>query len=452
MDETYRIGQNLGGQTIIHPVALGFTILMGTLILFLPRKYQIVPFMLGGFFVPMLQRIVIANLDFSMLRILLLFAFSRLLLRHESKPLKLNAIDYLLILWVFFKIVTYTLLWQTSGAFFNRLGGSFDALGIYFLFRFYIRNADDLQIIIKTLSFIAVLMALFTINERLTGHNIFSIFGGVPETTYIRDGRLRCQGAFFHPILAGSFGAALMPLFISFWLSMERERTFLVIGGISATVITVLSSSSGPLISYAAGLGVLSLWPLRKNMNLILWGIGCSLLAIQILMNAPLWALFMHVKVIGASTGFHRYFLIDEFIKHFFEWALLGTKFTASWGRGLFDLTNQYIRIGVDGGLISLVLFLSLIFACYRKIDRTLKEIEMPPIREIVLWGVGVSFLTHLVSFLSVSYFDQIIIIWYMTLAIISLFDKNLLNTESEESLPDEKNRLVLTISPTNQT
>ncbi len=443
MDETYRIGQDLGGQTIIHPVALGFTILMGILIFFLPRKYQIVPFMLGGFLVPMLQRIVIASLDFSMLRILLLFAFARLFLRHEMKPLKLNAIDHILILWVLFRIVTYTLLWQTSGAFFNRLGGSFDALGIYFLFRFYIRDVNDIQMIIKTLSFIAILVAVFMINERLTRHNIFSIFGGVPEITYIREGRLRCQGAFFHPILAGSFGAALMPLFISFWLNMKQERTLLFIGGIAATVITVLSSSSGPIISYAAGLAVLSLWPLRKNMNFILWGIGSSLLAIQILMRAPIWALFMHVKVIGASTGFYRYFLIDEFIRHFFEWALLGTKFTASWGRGLFDLTNQYIRIGVDGGLISLVLFLSVIFACYRNIDRTLKRTEIPPLEQILVWGIGVSFLTNLVSFLSVSYFDQIIIIWYMTLAIISLFDSIFSDAESEESVSDEEDRLV---------
>lgn len=421
MDENYRIGETVADQTIIHPIALGFTLLMGVLILFLPRKYTFIPFLVA-IFIPIQQRLVIATLDFFMLRILVLFGWARIVMRSEYWSFKLNTIDKAMIWWAIVRTISYTMLWQTSSAFFNRLGLAFDALGIYFLFKFLIQDIDDIKRIIKILIIVSIFVAISMLIERMTGRNAFYIFGGVPEFTAIRDGRLRCQGAFMHPILSGSFGAAIMPLFISIWKTEEQGKTFAILGCLAATTITMLSSSSGPILAYFVGLGAIALWNFRLEMRIIQWLVVCGLLVLQMFMSAPVWAIFIHIAVFGSSTGWHRYFLIDEFIKRFDEWWLFGTRYTAQWGGWLYDVTNQYIRIAVDGGIITLFLFLLIILLCFRSVGRTLRILEEQSLDQMVVWGFGVSLFVHVASFVSVSYFDQIIIVWYLTTAIISNF------------------------------
>jgi len=123
----------------------------------------------------------------------------------------------------------------------------------------------------------------------------------------------------------------------------------------------------------------------------------------------------------------------SSFIKHFDEWWLFGTRYTAQWGGWLYDVTNQYIRIAVDGGIITLTLFLGIIILCFRHVGRTLKILENQRLDQMIVWGIGVSLFVHVASFMSVSYFDQIIIMWYLTIAIISTFN-NMQNKNQADS------------------
>jgi len=407
-------------QTVIHLVALGVTLLAGMLMLLLPKRYVIVPFIVASIFIPIQQRIVIASLDFFMLRILILFGWARLVLRSEYYGLRFNALDKAMILWTITGIISYTFLWGTSQAFINRLGGSFDILGCYFLIRCLVRDFHEIRYTLKALAIICVPLAMVMLIEKATGRNAFAVFGGVSEFTIIRDGRLRCQGAFAHPILAGTFGASLLPLFLAFWWQGKGDKMFALIGGLAVTIITFTSSSSGPIMTYAAGLAGFSLWPLRHNMYLIRWGMVYLVIALHLFMQAPVWALLARVTVVGGSTGYHRYYLFDEFIKHFNEWWLWGVKSTAHWGYHLFDITNQFVRIGVDGGLITLILFVVLIVFCYKSLAQGLRFSGIPRQERILIWALGASLFAHLVSFWGVSYFDQIIVALYILLAIIS--------------------------------
>jgi len=411
---------NTFGDTVVHPFVLGFTLFMSVLIIVLPRRMVIVPLMLVAVIIPIQQRFVFATLDFFMLRILIFFGWARLLIRSEFHTIRLNAIDFAIILWAIARVISYSINWKTPEAFVNRLGYSFDALGIYFLFRYLIKNFKDIERIIKTLVFISALVASFMIIERATGRNSFSVLGDVPEFTVIRDGRMRCQGAFLHPILAGTFGAVLFPLFITLWWQDINNRRLAIVGSLAATVITVSASSSGPILAYLVGMSVLLIWSVRQLLPLICWCFSCMILIIQIIMDAPIWALLWRIKVFGASTGYHRFLLFDQFIKHFREWWLFGTKSTLHWGYRLFDITNQYVRIGIDGGLVTLLLFITIIVLCFTALAKAFQKFENQLPMQILLWGLGTSLLVNLVSFMGVSYFDQIVVIWYMLLAIIS--------------------------------
>ena len=54
MNERVIMWDTFGGQTFIHPVALGFTLLMGVLILCLNRRAAIIPLIIGTIFIPIL--------------------------------------------------------------------------------------------------------------------------------------------------------------------------------------------------------------------------------------------------------------------------------------------------------------------------------------------------------------------------------------------------------------
>jgi hypothetical protein len=407
-------------ETVIHPIALTVTLIAGLLILFLPRRFAIVPLLVSAIFITLQQQIIIATLNFTMLRILVLFGWLRLLMRSEYEGFRLSAIDVVMILWVIARTVSYVLLWQTPEALIYRLGGAFDALGIFFLMRLLIRDFGDVEYVFKVLAIICVPLAIAMLVERATGSNLFAVFGGVPEMTLIRDGRLRCQGAFKHPILAGVFGASLLPLFLSLFCQDERRKGLAVVGAISATVIVLSTASSGPAIACLAGLAGMGLWLFRKIVSVILWAAACGLIALQIFMKAPIWALLWRIKIFGASTGYHRYLLFDQFINRFNEWWLIGTQSYTDWGRRLFDVTNQYVRTGVDGGIITLLLFIAIIMFGFNGVRKALRAVEDQRGTEILVWALGASLFCHAVAYFGVSYFDQIIVIWYMLLAMIA--------------------------------
>lgn len=326
-------------------------------------------------------------------------------------------------MWVLAAIITYTILWQTSDALVNRLGFAFDALGIYFLIRGLVKDPVDIERVIKIWACISIFVAAAMLVEWQTGRNLFSVFGGVPQFTEVRMGRRRCEGAFLHPINAGIFGASLFPLFVSLYWSARKHKGLAVFGAAAATIITITSASAGPLMAYLAGIAALLMWPLRKSMRAVRWGILFTITGLQIVMKSPVWSLIGRADIVSGNTAYHREVLIDQFVSRFHEWWLLGTKSTAGWSANFLDptdLTNQYIAVGVQGGLLTLVLFVVVIALCFQAVGRARKAFETQPTMGKLSWAFGAALFAHIVAFLGTSYWDQLIFVWYSTLALIS--------------------------------
>ena len=89
--------------------------------------------------------------------------------------------------------------------------------------------------------------------EKSTGRNPFSFLGGVNPITAMREGRLRCQGAFAHPIIAGTFWAMTLPWLILFWFE-GRSRLLLSAGLVCSLFIIYASSSSTPVMCVLLGI------------------------------------------------------------------------------------------------------------------------------------------------------------------------------------------------------
>ena len=408
--------------TYISLLGVGFTALMCFLLLSLPRKWALVPVIILICYMTMGERVIVVGLNFTMIRILTLVGWIRILIRGELKSVKLNPIDKALIWFAISGMVIYVLQWQTFDAVKYEFGQVYNALGMYFLFRFLVRDMDDCLRVFKIAAVFIIPLAASMVVERMTGRNAFAEFGGVSPITGIRDGVLRCQGPFAHPVLAGTFGATLFPLFVALWRSKgHRLLSFLAILSSGAMVIT--SGSSGPVGTLLAGLLALGCWPHRKHMSTIRSGILVAVVGLEIVMKAHVWFLLARVGIFSGSTGHHRAYLIDRALANLDDWWLLGTRSTVAWDEyyNLFDITNQYLVYGADGGLITMLLFILVIVRCFGAVGLTVRALDEKS-RELqfCVWALGAVLFSHVVTFLSVSYFDQNFVNWYLLLAMIS--------------------------------
>ncbi|MHB8139324.1 MAG: hypothetical protein ACYDGO_13195 [Smithellaceae bacterium] len=401
-----------------------FMLLVGAVLIFtLPRRYVLIPILIFGIILPMSERILIAELDFTAIRILLVCGWLRLIIRSEyHSVIKMNIIDKTMILYVFWTVLSYVLMWQTFGSLIYKLGGASYFLGIYFLVRFYSNNLDDVERMIRVLLYLSIFIAIFVAIERSTQNNYFSFLGGVPYTTIVREGKLRCFGPFSHPITLGSFGAFLFQLaFYMIW--KEKGRKILgLISLISSIVIVYSSSSSGPAFSLMASMLGLFMWHFRKHMRGIVWGTIICLIGLHLVMKGPVWALINRISVFSSSSHYHRFLLIDNFITRFNEWWLIGVKDTAHWNEWIqtWDVSNNYVRVGVDGGVLAFVLFILIIVFSFRHIGKIMRLSKDNINHQKLFWTLGVAMFSYVVSFLGVSLWDQTIVIWYVIIALIA--------------------------------
>lgn len=404
------------GRTNLHPFGLIAVLILGVFLLAVPRRYASVPILVMACMIPSAQRIMIAGLNFDLLRLLILFGGMRILVRWPNERFKPRLLDGMVIAWVVVSTLAYTILTGAQGIVF-KLGQSFDVIGMYFLFRCLFREWQDLVVLIQAMCWIALPVALLFMVERATGRNMFAFFGGVPFECEVRDGRLRCQGAFSHPILAGCFWASLPPMMIGAWFSRTIARWLLTAGMTAVLVIIVNCASSTPLMATLIALLGWALYPFRRRMRMIRWGVFLGIVALHLYMKAPVWHLISRIDLAGGSTGHHRYLLIDEAIRHFSEWALFGTRSTAHWGWGLFDVTNQYILEGVRGGFLSMVLFIVCMWLSFMAVGKTVASARTRG-ESLLAWGCGICLLVHAMNFISVSYYGQTIILIYIGWAI----------------------------------
>jgi hypothetical protein len=341
--------------------------------------------------------------------------------------------------------VTATILWGTAAAFVNRLGLLYEAIGIYFLCRVLVRDWQDVKAFARCAAIISAPVALAFLVEKGTGRNLFAFFGGVPEETIVRAGKLRCQGPFLHSILAGCFWVVLLPLIGSLWWSRGYDKALAVGGAVCSAWIVFACASATPIGGLIFCVFAAALFPVRKHMRWIRWGTVAALIALQIVMVNPVWHLLSRVPLVSGSTGWYRYKLIDEFIKHTGEWMLFGTRGYVRWpGPGFEAITNEFVRQGVDGGLLTLSLFIAMIVVSfigvgkilraavkrrYRMVGKSadgkrvlLQPADRPDERATQLalaWALGVSMFTHCIVFIGVAYFGQVLLVWYVGLGFI---------------------------------
>ena len=418
----------------LNPISVAALAALALCVAFFSRRRVLFPLWILVCLMPMGQELVILNLHFPLFRILLLLATLRVLMRGEHRDVAWTKADTIFSAWAFVAIPLGALADPSTALLGNRLGDTYNAALMYFVVRCTVRDQDDIVSNVVSLAYLSLPVAGLMLYEKSTGHNLLAVMGGVPEITPMRDGVLRCQGAFRHPLLAGAFGATQFPLFLALFIARPGRRVLALMAMTAALVIIVAAASSGALLSLACALIGLACWRLRHRMKAVRWSLVGVFLMLAMAMNAPVWYLFARMSDVVGGGGWHRAWLIQQAIEHFDEWWLFGTTYTAHWGPSgdviaedprMMDITNHYIMEGVRGGLLRLSLFVALLTVSFAAVGRHVKGLKAADPSasrgdNFFVWALGVSLFAHCVTFLSVNYFDQLILVLYWLLAAIA--------------------------------
>ena len=421
---------------------LGIIFLLGNAlaILMVPRRWAPLPFLIGACYITLAQKLVIGPFNFSVIRLLISVGWIRVLTRGELQLGKLTNLDRVLLLWGAWSLCSSFLHTDPSAILVNHLGLVYNAVGFYFLIRAFCTTEEDVVFLIQLLSFLLAPLAVEMVLEQLTGHNSFALFGAVSDTVIERGGRFRAQGPFAHAILAGSIAAGCVPLVLGLWWQRPLAAK---IGLASALLMILASASSGPIMSALLGVMALTLWRWRQLTGKLRLAAVAIYIMLDLVMKRPAYFIIASIDLTGSSTGWHRAALMRSYFTYASEWMAGGSDYTRHWmASGILadanhvDITNQFIIQGVQGGLLLMILFilaLTLAFYYVGRLARTEAEDQ-----RWIAWTLGACLFAHTASFMSVAYFDQSFVFFYLPLAAVSsLYARSLVKSNAPRDLEE---------------
>jgi hypothetical protein len=136
-------------------------------------------------------------------------------------------------------------------------------------------------------------------------------------------------------------------------------------------------------------------------------------------MKGPVWALIDHIDLVGGNSANHRYMLVDQCIRHFWDWWLIGTNDNVNWGWDMWDTCNYYVNTAEGGGFLALLLLFFLIWRVFQGIGKARAAFENDNRKQFMYWCIGAMMFAQCTAYFGIAYFDQAVVAWYALLAIV---------------------------------
>jgi len=424
MGPEQRVPQNLhfgGGaeDTALHPWVAVYLLLAIVLVLVLPRRKAIAPFLFAFFTIPIEQVLVFGGFHFTALRFLILAGLARRVFSRKTSTDRFGGVDWAVVFWSISAVVCFCLEYRETGALVRQAGNLLDTLGGFLVVRFLIPDGEAMRRTLKTLATISVVLGICMIYEQVGHRNVFGYVGYPSVDVVVRNGKIR-SGATLGCLHAGAFAGVLIPLFV--WLWTEGKSRMWAYGGlIGATAMVITSNSSTSYMAFGGSLVGLAFWYLRSRMRLVRWGVVCILVGLHLVMKAPVWALIQRIDLTGSSSGSQRYMLVDMTIRHFSEWWLVGTKAYTTWGWESWDLCNQFVAVALTGGLLTLIFYIAIFSRSFAAIGTARKLVNGDRSQEWFLWCFGSSLFATVVAHFGINYMAQLIIAFFSLVVCISV-------------------------------
>ena len=383
--------------------------------IFLPRRYAFAPLLISACHVGTIEFLG----DLSLPRLLVLVGLGRAVMTGNFRFSFSNVIDRCFVAFALAAMLTAGAHDTDYNFHVSNLGLILNVCGSYLYGRAYLEGAGWWRDLACVSVIVALPLAILMTYEVASGENPYSVLGITSGGVSIRDGEIRARGPFRHAILAGTAGAVLLPLCMILW----RDKRVLAMVGIAASLTVVFTStSSGPIAAALAAGGLVWCWRKRAHIPKLKWAVPLCIIALSLYMNRPFYYIIDSIDFTGGSTGWHRARLIEMGIEHLDEWWLAGTDHTrhwmptgVTWNPDHTDITNYYLHLGVIGGLPLMLSLVAMVWFSFRSLSRFIRlDRGILGPEDFALWCLGCSLAAHALSFISISYFDQMYVFFYL--------------------------------------
>ncbi|EDY80603.1 hypothetical protein VDG1235_217 [Verrucomicrobiia bacterium DG1235] len=384
--------------------------------------------------------------DFTVIRLLILVGVGRAIVSGSLRFSLSNPFDRIMAIlaaWLVISSIGHPD--SLTNPYVYRLGLVWNYLGSYLYAKAYLPafNRESLLRYCLLLSVFAIPFSAALLAEKKTQKNSYSMLGARSATAGSREGKVRAQGTFGHPILAGTVGATTLPL--AFFIFRRGRKKIGLLAIAACVAIVIASASSGPLAALATTMLGIYAWRWQRHASFMIKAGLASLVFLQLVMTRDVWHLMSMMDLVGGSTGWHRARLIDRAVEYLGDWWLFGTDYTrhwmatgVSWSPNHVDFTNHYIALGVVSGLPTVILFATLITKSVRTALLALRTWAPNSDESYLIWCLLISLSAHVISMFSIDYFDQNYVLMYSLFAIFSNAKEKLTNelNNGEPSMP----------------
>ncbi len=406
----------------ILTLAIILVLLMGA-----PARWAVLAIFAGALYMTLGQVVEVLGVSVYPMRIIILVASMRILIRREYLSIKFNKVDTALVMAFGFRAIVYVL--SGNGPAIAAFGLMIDTILSYFACRGLLRSVEDLVWLLRALVLLLVPYVFLLYLDFLSIFNGFALIGG-EYVHSLRDGLPRCTGSFRHATILGTFGASFIPLYIAL-IQKAANRAYGICGLLLCLAIVFFSNSGGPLTCAVFAIVGGMLWGMRNKMHVVRRILVFSIIFIALVMKAPIWYLPAKISSLTGGDGWHRSYLLEVAFAHFDQWWLAGMPIieTSGWFpytvvTGGADLINYYLDFGIAAGVFSIGLFCFMLVRAFISVGMAFDFLRIsfsePTMPEMFLWALGVILTLHIINWFGLVYFDQFYTIFLMQFAILS--------------------------------
>jgi len=409
-------------------------IIASLLILVLPIGGALAAYVAALVWYPDFLRVSLGTIDFSVGRIVILVLFVRCLTDNRLlKAFHWSRLDTYVTLCMAIQVGIYCLTRPSMAALENRGGFVMDTWFIYITFRMAMTEKAALISFIRWIGVILVPLAFLGVMESVTRWRPF-----VPLRVFrpwdtpveaatgvesLRWGLARAVGPFSHPIMFGACFLTFLPLV---WALRHDRGQWRHWAYFCAPILLIGALSSMSSNSWIMAMAVLFCLVMEKfkpwvKPVLILIVLGCALL--QVVSTRPFYHVLASRANIVGGVWWQRVVLIDEAVKDFDKWWLLGyggrdPEWAIRLSGGHTDVNNEYILAGVEYGMAGIIGLCLVLAAAFHGLVLRYRQTNDELLHSIY-WAFGTILVGTMAVWMGVSYFGQPRLLFHAILGIL---------------------------------
>lgn len=419
----------------MQQATLLIAIIVSISVLSLKPPQALVAFIAALLWYPDYLRVNLGTLDISVGRIVVALLLLRCLCDEDiRRRFVWSTIDT----WVTASLTAWAIIYvianeNMAAALENRGGFIMDTFFVYLVVRFTITDKPSLILFTKAIAVILVPLVMLGVIESLTQWQPFfqmmrfrgwrTIVSEGPIIGEARWGLTRAIGPFSHHIMFGSCFATFLPLVWALRNQAHpwKNSAFVLSGALVIGAMSSMSSCSWMMLGMTLFCLFWEKYP--RFVKPILKVLILLAILVEIGSNRHVYHVTASFVNLLGGEWWQRAFIIDSAIADFGKWCWVGMGgvdpgWFAYTNATFTDLNNEFLLVGVQSGLLGLLLFCAVFVVAFRSLANSYRKTTDKELKSIY-WAFGSILVATITVWMGVSYFGQMTMLFYCILGLI---------------------------------